>query len=65
MSETVKDSAAGALARRLDAAPQGDGDERLKKQHAEGRLTAGERAPRRRRRRSPSSPATPTAGPTA
>ncbi|HXT21160.1 MAG TPA: acyl-CoA carboxylase subunit beta, partial [Thermoanaerobaculia bacterium] len=43
MSETVRDAAADELARRLEAARSGGGDERVKKQHAEGKLTARER----------------------
>ena len=43
MSEAVKPSAAEDLQRRLDAARAGGGDERVAKQHAEGKLTARER----------------------
>ena len=43
MTETIRDAAAGELQRRLDAARAGGGEERVAKQHAEGKLTARER----------------------
>src|ERR1044072_9727333 len=43
MGETVKNAAADELHRRLEASRLGGGDERVQKQHAEGKLTARER----------------------
>src|ERR1044072_9207755 len=40
MGETVKNAAADELHRRLEASRLGGGDERVQKQHAEGKLTA-------------------------
>ncbi len=43
MTETIRDAATDELGRRLDAARAGGGEERVAKQHADGKLTARER----------------------